>query len=730
VPTRFFPSGILLSAIVLASATITAPPAAGQFGVDADADVESMSTVELLEDFAYFVTIRQDELAKSYANAILDRDLSPREFVGIVEDDPQVRRKFDDTVRRAMFVPALEDSAARLDRLYEEGRLSRARDPEEIARNIQLLTENPRARMLAKDRLSFAGEYAVPQLLQVLLDRGNPALEGQVQQVLIEMGGDAVIPLAVAFREVDGATQEKLALILGRIQYGAALPYLYEVMRDTGSASVRNACTRAIAMLQGDAAASVSVADLYTELADSYYAESESLTRFPDEEFQLLWSFDPRSGLNMTAIRSEVFHEARAMSLAERAMSVDDDNQRAASLWLAANFSREIDQPQGYDNPAYDREHDALYYAVAAGSAPTQRVLSRALIDLDTPLARRVIDALSLGAGGAGLWQGLGDDRPLLDALGYPDRRVQYEAALAIGRAKPRSSFAGAERVTPILASAVRDAAARYAVVIASEASRRQELFSILEDRGYTVLQSGDSLDDVASAVANAAGVEMIIADLGRDATMSLLDQVRSSAKLGVTPVLALLPQSAWTELWPRYDSDPLTELRREGVSEQQIATSVDQLALTATGPAVTDEQARQYALDSLAVLRDLAISRNPVFQVADAAPSLIQAMDETEGEVRLRVADVLATVEESRAQVALMDAALDATGEQQVALLARVSESAKSYGNMLEDRQVRDLVDLASTAESTEVATAAAALVGVLNLPQNSLTTIILQNA
>lgn len=45
---------------------------------------------------------------------------------------------------------------------------------------------------------------------------------------------------------------------------------------------------------------------------------------------------------------------------------------------IAANFSREIDSPANYTNPAYPAtRRDAMYYAVAAGSSTAQRVLAR-----------------------------------------------------------------------------------------------------------------------------------------------------------------------------------------------------------------------------------------------------------------------------------------------------------------------------------------------------------------
>ena len=55
--------------------------------------------------------------------------------------------------------------------MYETGKLERARDPEQIKKNIDLLTGLVRPRLFARERLKAASEYAMPQLLTAFLDR-------------------------------------------------------------------------------------------------------------------------------------------------------------------------------------------------------------------------------------------------------------------------------------------------------------------------------------------------------------------------------------------------------------------------------------------------------------------------------------------------------------------------------------------------------------------------------
>ena len=91
-----------------------------------------------------------------------------------------------------------------------------------------------------------------------------------------------------------------------------------------------------------------------------------------------------------------------------------------------------------------------------------------------------------------------------------------------------------------------------------------------------------------------------------------------------------------------------------------------------------------------------------------------------------MELAEVLSRVNQKRVQVALMDAALNAKAEEQIAMLGKVSESAKRFGNQLEPRQIQRVVEMASTAPG-QTATAAAALMGSLNLPNTNLIPLIL---
>jgi CheY-like chemotaxis protein len=690
---------------------------------------ETARNEQLLRDFIHFVRINNPEVAAGMGRQLLGRNLTPPDFVDLVERSGELGR-FEETIARSMRIPEVEPVAGALLKLYESGKLQRVRNPDDVARNIQLLKGNMRAQMLARERLVAAGEYAVPQLLQALLSRNDPELQALAQGVLVNMGQQAITPLATAIVGVDPAGQIAIADVLGLIGYRTSVPYLYDVLMATKSPHVRASVERALSRI-GTSGLPADPAALYGQLAEDYYDQKPELTSFPGEDFQLLWSFSPAVGLAMTAIRTEVYHEAMAMRNAERALVLrPQGNDRALSLWLAANFSREIDSarlPEGYTNPAYGNDRrEAMYYAVAAGSQPSEAVLARGLDRRDTPLIRRAIEAIDQTAGGAALWASGGDRKPLIEALTYPNRRVQYEAALALGKAQPSSPFAGSDRVVPILASAVRDAAARFAVVVSANKEIGDSARRILEQAGYTVLPVATHLAELNEAIAEAPGIDLIITtNFTADTTRGVVNQIRQTAKLRATPVLAVTDAQGSIDLARAYSTDPLILVRPSGLSESQIGAAVEQLVEKASGGPISSEEAQIYAGRSISILRDLTLSGNQVLNVGEAALSLIAAMNESEGDQKLALAEVLSRVEQKRVQVALMDAALNAQGEEQVLLLGKVADSAKRFGNLLDRRQVNRVVELAQNAQG-HTAIAAAALMGSLNLGNDNLVPLI----
>jgi len=685
--------------------------------------------LELLRDFIHFVKIARFDVAADLGSQILDRGMSTESFVDLVEQSREQQR-FQEAVAAGLRVPILEPIAAKLDSAFRDGKLARARNPQEISRNIALLTEGLRARSLARERLVVAGEYAMPQLLDAYLQQTDLALKAQVQRLLVDMGRHAIIPLVTALPNLDATRQESIAEVLGLIPYRTSLPVLIDLYQSTENSAVQQACGRAISRLGGNPTSNV--ADMYALLADSYYAEPAELTSFPNEDFQLIWDFNPGLGLVMVPIRTPVFHEAMSMRISQRSLSIDPSDEETLGLWIASNYSRELDTPENYENPVYSSDRrDAEYYGVAVGPEIDQLVLRRGLDNRDTPLVRLAIHAISQTAGSRALWGQPIDGRfPLLESLTYQNRRVQFDAALALGNAQPADSFEGAERVIPLLASAVEDASSLHAIVLTGRDRESYDQFRAeLENIGFTVLPPAENgLRDIEAAIAETPTIDLIVTATGYDESLLLIESARTENKLAVAPVLALMGPDDVVPMTRQYNRDQTVAVRRQAITNAAFNESVETLLEDASGGIISLDEADDYAVRSIDVLRNLAISNNQVLNVSDAASILIAVLDQVDGLTMLDVAEIISYMPQPKSQMAIMNKALVSSDTVQQELLILVADSGKRFGNQLDNRQTRRLIELAQS-ENDDLATVAVATMGALEIANTSLVPLILND-
>ena len=706
----------------------------------ASAEGKRPDNATLLGDFMHYVRIAKYDLANAFGQELLSKGLKNPELVELVEAGDVAR--FEETVQRALRVPEVESTAAALVKNYEQGKLERARNPDQIKKNIDALTGTVRGRVLARQRLVSAGEYAMPQLLDALLDTTNPGRAAEVQRVMVDLGRQAIMPLSAALTAMPASQQEKVANVLGLIPYKASLPFLADVAKSSESEAVKAAAVRAIDRLGGTGAVQ-DPAMLYRQLAEGFYAEKNEVTSFAGEEFQLLWSYNPSVGLVPTAIRTPVFHEAMAMRLAERALKLEEKSQgvnpETVALWVSSNLSREIDTPEGYTNPAYSVEgavseglpmrRKAEYYSIAGGADIAQRVLSRAMQNRDTQLARRALASVekTVGSGNTSQWD-VAARQSLVDALGYPNRRVQFDAALALAAMNPAQGFSSSERVVPTLAAAATGANERVAAVVAADVEQYQAARASLEKLGYRVLAQARNLDGLAEPMSEVSAVDVLVAvGVSADRVPDMIDSVRGTSKLSATPVVVATDADAYGALSRRYENASFgVQVRPVGLSGDQLEKTVEGLVMAYSGGAISDAEADGYSRRALSALRDIAVSNSGVYKVTDATAPLANALKGAKDIRKIQIADVLSRTNSERAQRSLMDVALESTDAERSALLNMVANSAKRFGNQLEERHVARVVEMAGSASDDE-AMSAASLLGALNLSNRSIVPLIL---
>ena len=143
-----------------------------------------------------------------------------------------------------------------------------------------------------------------------------------------------------------------------------------------------------------------------------------------------------------------------------------------------------------------------------------------------------------------------------------------------------------------------------------------------------------------------------------------------------------------------------------------------------ASGGRLTATDSMTYTRNALQTLSNIARHGKGPYDIKSAEPSLLAAMTSISGGMRMLVAEVVSLIDSDASQQALIDAALAASGNEQVSLLDYAASSARSFGNKSASRQVDSLRRLiaSSTGEgNSSTADAAGRLYGSLDLSSDA---------
>ena len=685
---------------------------------------------DLWADFNHYVLIARPDLAQAAGTALLEQ-VEPQQLLQIAEASDYA--DYHPNLDRAGRMDGLTELAEELRRALERGQVEQSRDPQRIAENIAMLREGRRPFQNATHRLRAAGQFAAPQMLAALEDGDREREHPYIVNAMVSVGRPLVEPLAVALPQLEPVPQRHVAQVLAQIGYPEALPAVREVLESeeigerTGRV-VQRAYETLVerARLEGR----WSAAELYLHLGESAYRAGTLGDRLPSfdvaEDRGVVWGYRPRHGLEPVFVPGAIHADVIAMRAAERALGREAEMAPALSLYLAANLRRANRLPEGERDPSYAAAmRSPAYYAMLAGPARLHDVLERALGDGDAALALDAIAALRDTAGTDALVRRDAGRRPLLEALSYPDRRVRFHAAEALANARPGETFAGAHRVVPVLADAVRQGETRHALVLADSRDHVHQLLGLLDELGYDAF-GGTSLDEVAGEVDARPGVDVIVTRRPVEGVARLMHDTADDYKLAATPVLAIVSPGGQVRLEERFGETRRFRSVVADNGESAVREAVRQLADDFAGERIGADEAHAMSLTALRVLREIALVAG-VYNVHEAEPALTRALaDEREG-VAEAAGEALALIDSSSAQRALADRALALeAGELKVALLNSLAASATRHGNMLSFDHGEALLELVRTSEG-ELADAAARAHGALSLPTGHAVELIL---
>ena len=413
------------------------------------------SLEENWNDFLHYTKIGRFDLAKGYAQAVLDSNPDPVELLALSEAN---RAGLDILVRVVDHAPdpELVDVTRKVLAIIEQGKFIRRSDPKIIIEEVKRLTSTERGWQTAVKRLRNSGEYAIPFMLDAIVDDSRKDEWKNIKRALPEIGRDAIRPLVAALQSENTGLKVEIIKALGGISYPQALGYLKLVVEQDPSNELRTLAAESIRKIDPEALKAPAAA-LFYNLAEGYYYHAESLQPAEDANFANVWFWDlVGKRLLKDKVDRSYFNELMAMRVCEWALKADPAFGWAIGLWQAAYFKAEstgIAMPN-YFGPGHA---DAMTYATTAGPEYLHQALGRAIKDGNAYVALGAIEALATTAGEKSLLFRIGTAQPLVIALSFDDKAVKYSAAIAIAAAGPIAKFPESKLVVANLAQTLAE---------------------------------------------------------------------------------------------------------------------------------------------------------------------------------------------------------------------------------------------------------------------------------
>ncbi|HEV2295169.1 MAG TPA: hypothetical protein VGR35_15045 [Tepidisphaeraceae bacterium] len=658
--------------------------------------------------------------------AAFDRHIASTEFNGRTDN-------LEQWMLRWQGIEQVRDVTNKINAVLNEGRTKFRDNPAFIQKQIERLSGGARPFEGAITELRKSGELAVPMMIDYLRNPQRQQFHSSIRRGLRELGRLALNPL-VAATEMTGqdnaGTMIAVVSAIGDIGYDDGVPFLVRVANDDNAPGpVREAARQALARMGAGNPSDLNAADLFYELAEKFYYENASITsdvRGADQPANV-WYWSSARGLVRRAVPQQIFNEVMALRAAEYSLK-SGGGENAQSLWLAANYKREAELPQGATDPTRgENQPPAHYYGVTSGTQYLNNALARALRDRNSAVALRVIGSLQDIAGRRMLESG--SPGPLVDAMGSSDRLVRFEAAFALAQALPQQPFNGQERVVPLLAEALGQTGSPSILVIGADPGSTNALLEGLKGAGYTAAGAAGAEPGI-SAAAQLPAVDVIIIseEIGGDVDKVFAAASQNPRLSGASRIV--ITKTGGSPFATRAVNDRMLSVTQV-TDPAALKPVIDEARAKGASAPLDQELANQYAARAGELLENLAISSAQVLDLMAAEQALLAALNDPRPDIVKSAGAVLARMDVNTVQPALLAAAqAEKPDDVKIALYKNLAQHAAAFGRQIEGEQVENLERAVTDAENLEIRAAAAEARGALNLPVEQAKTLIINQS
>ena len=699
------------------AATPTAPaegqPAATTPAPDAEQDLK-----QSVENFWHYGKIARYDMAKAAADKIVAQKGNPEAVLVAFEQVSQDRKDDLDAWLIRWQGTELRESANQVMGILNQGRQARRANPQHIEENIKRLNRPGRPYQLGVQRLRDSGELAVPIMIDYLRDPAKAQFNAGIRSALRDLGRPALNPLLAATEMKNANTLVELIGVLGDIGYNVSVPYLARLATGQDQPQqVRLAASQALTRIGVDPRG-VNPAESFYELAEKFYYDNADIVadrRDPNAPANI-WYWDEAKGLQRKQIPQQIFNELMAMRASEYSMKLGAQQADPLSLWLAANYKREVELPEGATDPTRaENQPNAHFYGVDSGPTYLNNALSRTLRDRDWAAALKVVRSLNEIIGNSTLMEN--NVAPLVEGMAAADRPVRFESAFAVAAAVPQRPFTGQDRVVPLLAEAISQTGTPSIVIVLPTQDQANAITDGLKKENYAVIGAVTPEGGIAAASQLPAVDVLIISEqLGSEAVDRLLALAARDQKLSGASKVVITRTNA-SDYAVRAATDPTLSVT-QATDVAGIKQAADAARNKGTA-AINPELATTYALRAAELLQKLAMSRSTL-DLAGAEGATLAALRDARPEVVKTAGNALGWLNSKDAQSAILAVASnEKTGDDvKISLYKSLATNAKNFGNRLSRDQVSQLDKLVEALQNNDVKAAAAEARGALTLP------------
>lgn len=753
---------VIGTAVSVSAQDATAPPAA-----DAPADnaAEEPTIESLFANYLHFALIGRFDVAdQKFAQPLLARpDIEPMSDEA-AQTLIQLSEKYENSMDTLLLLinnSTIGDNAQKILSKIREAHTRKRMDPARIKSNIELLSGDPTQRAAAVERLVESGEYAVPWMLGRLTDPAQEKIHPFIVRALPQLGRKGINPLLAALATKHEQTRQAVVEALGKIGYPQALPYLQRLAtgKDTSEA-VRKTALDAIDRIVGNNAGLKlkSADEMFWDLAEQYFAETDSLRPDPREDRANLWRIrnDAQPGEDVVspiAVDARIHGLIRCMECCQASLALNAEQPAVMALWVAANFRREarlglnVESEETVDATKLDPSRPesfprSIYFARMAGPSCNQIVLSRAIKERDRNIALGAVAALNATAGRKAMTDvQTPAGTSLGQALYFPDLLVRTQAALALGKTLAPAPFHGSTEVVPVLASVLSPSDKKHFMLIDPQAESAGLIQTGLINSGAVVVaagQLGPALNQARRELTHLDGV-FLASDMKQPTVTEAIELLSKDDRFSLTPVIVLVKENQTTVLDRLAAGDKhvgsvfvLTASDKSVDPKilEQMLSKLEQVATRCGLTPLSPEQRLSLALQATRVLQGIAVSQSAVFNVQVVMPALIDALRNGKSEeLRAAAAETLSWLPVPQAQQAIAGVALSAkeTESLRITAFALLAESARRFGGQLDDNLMSRLMEQASGESNLTLRTAASQAMGATNPAPGRIVPIIL---